>query len=220
MFGFNEDVGVLRWSGAYIMGKSPLQATTIEVTDKNIFDLTTGNKKPMTKNDKPTVKEINTPGEFDAFVEQMTRIRLQKATNQNQTSSRSHLIFVITARNNPKCQILFADLAGFENSTGKENLGETVFINKTLMELNQVLLSVSRKQIANFQANALTSFLKPYLGSNSQTMMLYHISKESIKKGLEYIKDIVASHKTPLKRPSPNSQQSNSKILKVASMRN
>lgn len=205
MFGFNQNTGVMSWSGAYILSKFSFQATAIEVADKHIFDLTTGVKVQMEKMNKPAERKINTPEEFDAFSDQMTRIRLQKATNQNQTSSRSHLIFVLTAQNNPKSQILFADLAGFENSKGKENLSETKFINTTLMELNQVLLSVSRREIANYNANALTSFLKPYLSSNSQTVMFYHVSKESIKKGLEYIKDIVASHKAPQKRKAIDS---------------
>lgn len=185
-----------------------LQASAIEVINKEFLDLTHGTI------DEPKVKKVNSPDEFEAFVQQVTSLRVQKPTNQNHTSSRSHLIIFLTSKENPKGRIVFADLAGFENPKDKENMNETKFINSSLMQLNQVLLSISRKQVPNYNANPLTLFLKPYLSSNSRTLMLYHVSKESLKKGLEYIKDIVASHKDTKRKAGQISQQKESKNLR------
>lgn len=120
-----------------------------------------------------------------------------------------------------KDPIIFVDLAGFESAKGKENVKESQFINRSLFELNQVLLSISQKCIPNFNANPLTLFLKPFLNSNSQTLMLYHVSKNSIKVGFEYIKDVVSKQKDVKRKQSnhkPNPQYS--KIPRRALLRN
>lgn len=200
MFGFGINTGILRQSVAQILVDGSIQVSAIELIGPDVFDVISGIKVPIQKLDKPSDEMITTTDEFDLLVQQVIAIRAQKATNQNITSSRSHLIFVIKLRENT---IVFADLAGFESPKGKENIDETKFINVTLYELNQVLLGISRGGHLNHSANSLTKFLQPYLQAKSQTLMLYHVLKNSVHKDLEYIKDVVASQRAP-KRDSRN----------------
>lgn len=219
MFGVKDDagvdveVGILQLAAAHILTLKKLNVTVIELTDKNKYDLVDGVKIELT-NQQPKVKIIQTFEEFKLLVQKITSIRAQKPTNQNHTSSRSHLIFILTVQDKD-APIVFADLAGFESAKDKENMHETKYINSTLSQLNQVMLNISRNQIADYGANELTKFLKPYLKKSTLTLMLYHLSKDSVQTGLEYVKDVVPSRKpekrngnTSIKPLQPTNRQS------------
>lgn len=92
-----------------------------------------------------------------------------------------------------KSKIAFVDLAGWENAKEKE-VQETKFINKSLNDLNSNLMNISKGNLV-VATTKLTKILKPYIVGNSNVCMLYHISKKNFKKGLENIKDVVASTK-------------------------
>lgn len=218
MFGYRNSKGILQWSVEQCLIKSTLHVSAIEITETHKYDLTKGRKIQLDKMDKPTAKKITSIENFNALLQQVIALRTQKSTNQNLNSSRSHLMFSFTMEGTSKNAIAFVDLAGFESPRDKENIRETQFINKSLFELNQVLASVSKKTVPNFNANPLTMLLKPFLNSTSLNLMLYHISKDSIHTGLEYIKDIVATQKD-FKRKRPISGEINSKIPKLSAIR-
>lgn len=191
MFGFENEAGILRQSVLEMLKHGTLVLSAIEITYKECFDLITGIKVPIDKMTTNT-EHVRSTVEFDQVVQNVLSLRDQKRTNQNATSSRSHLIIKISIKGKPNC-IVFGDLAGFENGKNKENIPETQFINSYLSGFNQLMLSLARNKVPNFKANNLTSFLQPYLNSN--TLILYHVSKKSLKTGLETMKNTVASQK-------------------------
>lgn len=203
MFGIENELGVLGLSVEHILRSNAINISTIEFIDKHTFDLVDGKKTLLEKRVNPKIRKIQTANEFHLLIKTVTSIRVQKATNQNSTSSRSHLVFMISIEGKSGCMI-FADLAGFENGQGKENIRETQFINSSLNEINQLLLKVRRDQVVSNGSYPLTNFLNPYLKKSAKTIMLYHVLNGSVKKGLENIKDIVPS-KSAEKRKSGNS---------------
>lgn len=95
------------------------------------------------------------------------------------------------------------DLTGFERPKGKENASESLFINSSLSHLNNVLINIARNQVVNYKLCALTKMLQPHLSASSRMLMFYHLASHSVRKGLEYIKDVTASSKI-LKRSANN----------------
>lgn len=88
----------------------------------------------------------------------------------------------------------FIDLAGWESACGKADMQETIFINNTLMDFNNVLASVAGNKCVTC-TTSLSKFFKPYITGNGYVCMLYHVAAASIKKGLENIKNVVPSTK-------------------------
>ncbi|XP_031639729.1 protein claret segregational-like, partial [Contarinia nasturtii] len=210
MFGFGNEVGILHQSVSEILKCGTIVLTVFEIIDKDRFDLIVndGIKIRMTNDSKPNTKQIQSSDEFSQTFQQVLALRAQKSTDQNATSSRSHLIVKISLKNNSNC-IVFADLAGFESAKNKENLSETQFINSSLSGFNQVMLSMSRNEKPNFKANTLTKCLQPFINANA--VMFYHVNAYSMKTSLEMIKDIMASQKGQ-KRLKPQASSQPNKI--------
>lgn len=216
MFGFEDDVGILRSSANTILKHGAICVSVVEFTYENTYDLTNGEKVSLLGNPlNPKSKTINTENEFDILVQRATKLRSQKPTNQNPTSSRSHLMFIMTFLQNSAGKIVFADLAGFETASGKENIGETKHINSTTSDINNILMNLSRGEVANFNGNPMTKFLKPYLQPPSKTLMLYHVTGKSIRKGLELIKDFTPSTSGSKRSSSKDVSKDVSKMPKL-----
>lgn len=192
MFGIEDDIGLLCRSAAYIMTKNSIIVEAIELYGNDRFDMLDKGKMIMLK---PSKMLIETNDAFNFLAKGLLLNRKQKSTDENVTSSRSHLLIIISTSEHSKNKLLFVDLAGFEKLKGKENVPETKFINSTLSNLNAVLLNISRNQTASFKSSKLTRELEPYLKASTRILMLYHVPLHSVKKGLEYIKDVVASRK-------------------------
>lgn len=158
MFGFENNVGTLRQSVLEILKFGTINLTVNEIIDKDCFDLITGIKIPMKTDMKSNAKHVQTSDQFDQILQQVLALRSQKSTDQNATSSRSHLLVKISLKDKSNC-IVFADLAGFENPKNKENHSETVFINSSLSGFNQIMLSIARGEKPNYKANVLTKYL-------------------------------------------------------------
>lgn len=198
MFGTEDDVGILFRSASYILNrKQQICVTAIELFGNNLLDLIDDGKPAKDEFDS---KLIDTCDGFNSFISKVISLRKQKETDQNKTSSRSHLLIMFSLEGNANKNLVFGDLAGFETPKGKENLDETQFINGSLSSLNTVLLSISRKEVVNYRLSALTKLLEPYLKNAKGTLMLYHLPSHSTKKGLEYIKDLVVSSRLSMKR--------------------
>lgn len=120
--------------------------------------------------------------------------RKTAATNMNETSSRSHLVFsiVINSRNKQTNQrtigkLSLVDLAGSERvaKTGatKERLKEALAINKSLSALGNVIsalgdegTSKGKKKHIPYRDNKLTMLMKDSLGGNAKTLMFVNVS--------------------------------------------
>lgn len=202
MFGLNGQSGVLLLSADYVLKSSSkvFEISAIEILNNKYFDVINETKNAIQKKSEAIVKQIRSVDDFNVIVSSVLKARSQKSTNQNSTSSRSHLMieFGIVGESNGK--MAFFDLAGWEDPAGK-TIAESQFINKTLLEFNNVLVQVAKKRDTTF-STPLNKLIKPYLTGSSQALMLFHVSNKDAKKGFENIKDVVASCKEKRKSNS------------------
>lgn len=194
MFGKAND-GILNRSAEFILRSTPFQLSAIEMKGINLFDLAEAARKPVIKGIGAIKTTIESVAQFNEMIAKVLKVRSQKATDENHTSSRSHLMLEISI----SCaKIAFVDLAGWENPENKE-IEESKFINASLTSLNTVLSQIAKKKIVSFDA-PITKWLKDYLRGQC-IIMMYHVKPSAIKKGLENIKEVVATAKTmPEKR--------------------
>lgn len=215
MFGAMNQNGILSRSVEYIITnrKKNINVSVVELDGNIIYSLTNGKSKIQKVLTAPKAN-IGSLTDFNSLVEKVLKIRNQKRTNQNATSSRSHLVFYFSIENSP-ADMAFIDLAGFESPDLKENINETKFINKSLFGLNMVLENITRGILPSYDSD-LSKIFRPYLTKGSKTCLLYHISNISAKKGLEYIKNVAASSKTAKRiNPDPSINDSTTKILRM-----
>lgn len=189
MFGKAND-GVLNRSAEFILKSKPFQLSAIEMKGNNLFDLANGASKSIKNSVEASKTTIESVTQFNEMVAKVLEIRSQKATDENQTSSRSHLMFEISL--GCAAQIAFVDLAGWENP-GNKAIDESKFINASLTSLNTALSQIAKKKIVSFDA-PITKWLKHYLRGQC-IIMMYHVKPSAIKKGLENIKEVVATAK-------------------------
>lgn len=227
MYGHGDDVGILRKTVRYLLNAShAISFEMVEIYDDKVLDCLKSIKTDAMSNtgNKASRIAIESLENFDSMLTAALQHRHQKATNQNETSSRSHAITKVILDGLPHGSLLFADLAGFESIDGKENRKETLFINQSLLELNKVLLDMQKNKVPVF-TSALTKFFKPHF-RDGDIVMLYHLqaqSSESMKSGLGYIKELTC--KQPLSvKPNVNmkpasaakKQQPNAKESRIA----
>lgn len=189
MFGNQSDNGILARSVAFILNTKPIYVSCLEIIGQEIFDLTDGKKEKMLQSGTSKKKMIMSTTVFDLLMAKILKLRSQKATMQNTTSSRSHLI--VNIEDGTKNKLAFIDLAGWENPKLTENMAETIFINASLTSLNTALEKIAMKQVPSFD-NILTKIFKPYLIGPARICMMYHVSNAQAKKALENIKNVAA----------------------------
>lgn len=163
--------------------------------ENDIFDIVSGRKVKISKFGEEERKEIRSASEFNDRLSKTLEIRSQDSTDQNNTSSRSHLILNFSFYNS-NGNLIFIDLAGWESPKNKKNVEQTKFINSSLTSLTTVFEKIAKKEVPSYDSK-LATFFKPYITATSSTKMcmLYHVSKKDMKKGLENIKNVVASNK-------------------------
>lgn len=111
----------------------------------------------------------------------------------NDTSSRSHMAFIITLyQNNLKDasaksgKIILVDLAGSEkiSKTGAEGklLDEAKQINKSLLALGNVINSLTESKVSHipYRDSKLTRLLQQSLGGNSKTNLIINVSPSEL----------------------------------------
>lgn len=204
MYGFGDEKGLLSNAVEYIFGalnNKKIVISAIEVKGDGYFDLLTGTHKQITTSKDAEKKSIHSVDEFDINLSSVLKIRTQKATDQNATSSRSHLMFELQVEGE-RALMAFIDLAGWENPEGKD-IQETKFINRTLYGFNTILSKITNDEVVTFDTK-LDKLFKPFLSGTGEVFMLYHLRNSTAKKGLELIKNVVAGLKNvkPLKRPA------------------
>lgn len=193
MFGTADKMGILQRSVNHLLEtNNAICLKAIELVGEETYDLLNGGAKSV---GRATEKFVKSSDDFLQIVSVVSSHRKQQQTDQNVTSSRSHLLITLKIDSSSVNELVMVDLAGFERPKGKENGVESLFINSSLSHLNNVLMNIARKQVVNYKLCALTKLLQPHLSASSRTIMLYHLAPHSVKKGLEYIKDIAASNK-------------------------
>lgn len=201
MFGNGNQFGILVRSVDFILNVKPVSVSIVEITADNFFDLLDGKMKKIIHFGQEKKQILNSVDDFNALLMKVLKLRAQKSTNENKTSSRSHLM--IRFEDDKQSKLTFFDLAGWECAKEKEDVKETQFINSTLTSLNTAMEKIANKKPASFDTN-LAKVFKPYLIGPGKTCMLYHLSRVGAKKGLENIKKVIASSKSAqeqLKKP-------------------
>lgn len=193
MFGSGRnDDGLLNRSVDYMLKVKGLSVSCVELAGKVFHDLL-DKRKTIVGMSEPTKKMINSTDAFNTLIANVIKLRLQKQTDQNKTSSRSHLF--INFEDGAGTKISFVDLAGWESPKNKLDIDETKFINSSLSSLNTALEKIATGFTPSFDT-ALTKAFKPYLRGSSKICMLYHVSSVSVIDGLKNIKNVVAANKT------------------------
>ncbi|EZA60402.1 Protein claret segregational [Ooceraea biroi] len=132
------------------------------------------------------IEEIHSPEELHQCLWTAQRNRAVSATEVNERSSRSHSVTRIrligthaTKQEVSVGNLNLVDLAGSERLKSEEAVrnAETKNINKSLANLGNVILALSKKQEhVPYRNSKLTHLLMPSLGGNSKTLMLLNIS--------------------------------------------
>lgn len=130
----------------------------------------------------------------DAFSLLMTGnyIRRVSSTPMNQTSSRSHCIFILALQGRElgsdtiwNSKLHLVDLAGSErvhkSDPETQIKNEAKYINKSLSFLEQVIIALYEKEQGSrehvpFRNSMMTSILRDSLGGNSRTVMIANLS--------------------------------------------
>lgn len=196
---FNKSHGVFKSSIDYLLCRDNveyLEVSIIELYGSDFRDLLNSDDTKITINSSgksivtSAVKQsVSKTFDLDCMIGSVLAKRSTRPTNQNITSSRSHL-FIVVEKAGSASQLVLADLAGFERTEDKENLPESISINGTLSHFNKVLLDLKQKGIPNFNGNCLTSFLKPVLGQ-TKTIVYYHVLQSSIAKYLNLVDQLM-----------------------------
>lgn len=194
MFGTINSAGILEMSANFILNRtSRFNVAVIEIIQKDLFDLSDKMKKPIKQIEVAAQIAIESQEDFKDLVDNVLKLRSQKSTDQNMTSSRSHLVFEFSV-DESAAKMAVIDLAGWENPHNKVDMKETSFINASLTSFNMVLTNISKKQIPSYDST-LSKIFRPYFINDSEICMFYHVSYSAIKKGLENIKNVVIANK-------------------------
>lgn len=193
MFGDGNDSGIIRQAVKFILETIPsITVSCVELNKTDFYDLN-DKKVKISKATQSKTKLIESYADFKVLLTKILMLRAQKPTDQNPTSSRSHLFINIELTNN-KSNLTFIDLAGWEDPKTKLNIEETKFINSSLTSLNTALEKIATGYVPSFDS-ALCKAFKPYLNGSTEVCMLYHVSGAAIFDGLKNVKNIVASNK-------------------------
>ncbi len=132
-----------------------------------------------------TENYISSPEEVYKLIDQARQNRAIAATNMNQRSSRSHMIFILSISQNNTVdltaktgKLYLVDLAGSEkiSKTGAEGktLDEAKKINASLTTLGKVInaLTDGKSTHIPYRDSKLTRVLQESLGGNSKTTLI------------------------------------------------
>lgn len=165
-------------------------AAFIEYYDEKWYDLSILNGKHLGKPNQCTNLQLNSMEDLSSIIKVGLSNRKTAKTNQNNHSSRSHALLVISSPRHTG-QIVFVDMAGNECADGKENINETCFINKSISQLNKVLyFQVKTMPAPPYRDDQFTQFLQPYIQKN-KAILYYFVRNNSISRDLLAIRDIV-----------------------------
>ncbi|KAI1804235.1 P-loop containing nucleoside triphosphate hydrolase protein [Daldinia bambusicola] len=179
-----------------------------EIYDKKLRPLKTGRqgiKRETRRIEALEFQELNTAKDFSALIDIGMKNRHFGATALNNSSSRSHFIISLKLSKKPmngrgikhEGRLNLIDLAGFER-TGQAQTAGAAFkegndINLSLMELRNVLTTLTKNKQPIYRNSPLTTALQPFFGKDYMTLMLIMISPlkknwQATKQTLEFAK--------------------------------
>lgn len=177
MFGINSENGILFQIARYVLNRTQVNISTIELDGNEQYDLIEGRNK-IERNVRAKCILIESIEQFDSLIGISIKFRHAKTTDQNILSSRSH--YFILLRNDRGSSLIIADLAVFESPKYKADIKQTQFINSTLFDLNTMLMHISEGNVSNSKATTLTTFMGPYIKESDDTVILYHVVNENL----------------------------------------
>ncbi|XP_063443446.1 kinesin-like protein klp-3 isoform X1 [Mytilus trossulus] len=176
-----------------------LKVSLIEIYNETIQDLLT--KEAKTLDLKTAGNKINIPGLTEVDIKTLDDIkkvmamgdknRTTASTKMNSTSSRSHLLLLLSVEGTDKITgaiskgtLTLCDLAGSERISKTEAEGqrlvEAAAINKSLSALGQVFTSLRQSQLhIPYRNSKLTQILQPSLGGDAKACLFVNISPDS-----------------------------------------
>ncbi|XP_031639975.1 kinesin-like protein KIN-14I, partial [Contarinia nasturtii] len=120
MFGARNENGLLSRSIGFILTSKRIHVSFVEIIGSHLYDITNGTKVRINRIEQQEKKVIVSRSEFNSLLSKMLKLRVQKPTNQNSTSSRSHLLVNVWLEDdNGLSKLAFVDLAGWESPDGK-----------------------------------------------------------------------------------------------------
>lgn len=147
----------------------------------------------MTFIDNCTIMELDSETEASKVYSEGIRTRKTAATNYNEHSSRSHLIFsVIIESHNIETgettygKLSLVDLAGSEKLKDESNSlrrDEGIKVNLSLSALKNVIQKLTEKgnnKHIPYKDNILTSLLKDSLGGNAKTLVIVSLGLKQL----------------------------------------
>ena len=175
-----------------------IRISYLEIYKENIRDLLNPTPQPIRLFDGPNglvirgLKEeiVSTPEHVYTILTRGERRRQVGATHLNQHSSRSHVILrlwiestTVGSDTTRVSSLSLVDLAGSESVklNGTDRREEGHYINKSLMTLGQVVLSLSEGKTGHipYRDSKLTRLLEPSLSGNAQMVLLCCISPQT-----------------------------------------
>lgn len=183
-----DDDGLFTTAIKYLLRRSNIYVNFVEFYDGMWIDLCDGRSYDKFKDQFQKIK-IDSVDDAMTVIKKGLINRKTNATNQNQFSSRSHAMIILSSTHSAK--MVFVDMAGNECLDGKENVNETCAINKSLSQFNTVLSYQVKGQMAPpYRNNPFTHFLQPYLQKN-KSVVFYFARKNYIARDLFAIQDII-----------------------------
>ncbi|XP_015794202.2 kinesin-like protein KIF18B, partial [Tetranychus urticae] len=221
MLGYNGEPGVMFYTAMelfHIIETKPseekfeVSASYFEIYNEKIYDLLTPSSQTLKVVDNMeggvnilglTVKSVRNADEMIETLETGNHYRAQQATDANQTSSRSHVVFQLFLRKK-KCskgnkmiqqetKMCLVDLAGSERASiaYKEKRSKVLHreggnINKSLLALGNCINALAekcrkgRKLHIPYRSSVLTRILSDSLGGNCRTAMIATVSPSSL----------------------------------------
>ncbi|ELT88482.1 hypothetical protein CAPTEDRAFT_157378 [Capitella teleta] len=175
-----------------------LKASMVEIYNDTIQDILSHDVNQLELRSQGN--KIHLPGLTEMLVENLDDIneimdlgeqnRSVASTKMNSTSSRSHLIFMITVEGQDKASgavstgtLTLCDLAGSERVSKSEAQGqrltEAAAINKSLSSLGQVFTALRTGQLhIPYRNSKLTHILQPSLGGDAKACLFVAVSPD------------------------------------------
>ncbi|XP_061187392.1 kinesin-like protein klp-3 [Saccostrea echinata] len=175
-----------------------LKVSLIEIYNETIQDLLTSDAKSLelrTAGNKvsiPNLKEVEIKNldDIKKTMAQGDKNRTVASTKMNSTSSRSHLLLMLSVEGQDKVTgaitkgtLTLCDLAGSERISKTEAEGqrlvEAAAINKSLSALGQVFTALRTSQLhIPYRNSKLTQILQPSLGGDAKACLFVNVSPD------------------------------------------
>ncbi|CAG5133085.1 unnamed protein product [Candidula unifasciata] len=176
-----------------------LKISMVEIYNETVQDLLTDDAKTLeiqiigniVKIPNITEVPVNHVKDIKRVMQQGDSNRKTASTKMNSSSSRSHLVLMLTVEGEDKVTgaiskgvLTLCDLAGSERISKSEATGqrlvEAAAINKSLSALGQVFSALRESQLhIPYRNSKLTQILKPCLGGDAKACLFVNVSPDA-----------------------------------------